>query len=183
MSSPREIRSEISREPILRALRLRERHGGGPEDRSSGNWRLNEALRDKLRIDRSNQTVTTFSVRQHWRSPSVPANNFPGGNSLPAKRVVIELGLGCVMAPRKTPAAIKRGTCRNLTAFSIAKQVECSGEIALPSARLRPFRPASIRGRPAFRDQRWSPRREACRARDRSLQRRRSGFGTDHRPL
>ena len=76
---------------MLRILRpLCERSSGGSENRRSSNRGLNKALCDKLRIDGSNHTVASFSVGQHGRAPHVPANNFPGENSLSAKRMIIE---------------------------------------------------------------------------------------------
>jgi len=80
---------------------------GGPEDRGSRYRGLNKALSDKLWIDWSNQTIASFSIGQHWRSPPVPANNFPGQNPLSAKRMIIKLGFWLCKRPEKGAASKK----------------------------------------------------------------------------
>jgi len=80
---------------------------GGPEDRGSRYRGLNKALGDKLWIDRSNQTIASFSIGQHWRSPPVPANNFLGQNPLSAKRMIIKLGFWLCERPEKGAASKK----------------------------------------------------------------------------
>jgi hypothetical protein len=80
---------------------------GGPEDRGSRYRRLNKALSDKLWIDWSNQTIASFSIGQHWRSPPVPANNFLRQNPLSAKRMIIKLGFWLCDCPEKGAASKK----------------------------------------------------------------------------
>lgn len=80
---------------------------GGPEDRGSRYRRLNKALSDKLWIDWSNQTIASFSIGQHWRSPPVPANNFLRQNPLSAKRMIIKLGFWLCHCPEKGAASKK----------------------------------------------------------------------------
>jgi hypothetical protein len=93
---------------MLRALRpLSRGYSGGPEDRASCYRGLYKALSDKRWIDWSNQTVASFSVGKHWRSPSIPANNFLGQNPLSAKRMIIEFGLGLGDYPEKGTASKK----------------------------------------------------------------------------
>jgi hypothetical protein len=93
---------------MLRTLRtLCERSRGGSEDRGSRNRGLNKALGDELRIDRSNQTVASLSVGQHWRSPSIPANNLLGENPLSAKRMIVKFGFGLRDCAEKGAASKK----------------------------------------------------------------------------
>jgi hypothetical protein len=80
---------------------LRRFHNSGAKDRAARKRGLNKALRNVLLRDRSNQTVASFPIWQHWCPPPIPADDIPGQNPLSAKRMVVRLELGLCNRPEK----------------------------------------------------------------------------------
>lgn len=154
---------------------LGRRWGSRAKHRSARNRRLNKTLGNILLINWSNHTVTSLSVRQHRRSPTIPANNLLGENPLSTKRMVVGLEIGLRDRPEKSATGKNKGEHDRFN--RLFRPQGKSKSVARRSWRLRLAPLASTRGQPAFHDRRSSPKRVVCRARDRSPRQRHFGSG------
>ena len=75
-----------------------------PKNGTARFGRLNQALRDKLRVDRSDHAVSALAIGKHGSAPAIAADNLTGKNALATKSMIVKLYLGLDKRPKKRTA-------------------------------------------------------------------------------